>query len=63
MQDFKAKSFLALTSAERARKCRELALEAERLAAAAGPQWRDSYLTIARQWMDLADDMECAFAN
>ena len=39
---------------------REMAEEAERLAAAAAPLDRAKYLTLARQWTELADETEQA---
>jgi hypothetical protein len=42
--------------------CREMAVEAERLAADAPPARREKYLDLARQWTELADKMEAALA-
>ena len=42
--------------------CREMAVEAERLAASAAPEKRAKYLDLARQWSELADEMEHARA-
>jgi hypothetical protein len=41
--------------------CREMAVEAERLAGNAGPPGRrEKYLDLARQWTELADEMDAA---
>jgi hypothetical protein len=43
--------------------CRQMATEAEKVAAsAATPERRAKFLDLARQWSDLADEMECAIA-
>lgn len=42
--------------------CREMATEAERLAANVPPAQREKYLDLARQWTELADEMEAALA-
>jgi hypothetical protein len=43
--------------------CREMAAQAERLAASeATPARRAKYLDLARQWSELADEMERAIA-
>ena len=39
-------------------KCREMAMEAERLAISATGAARQSFTTLAKQWAVLADDME-----
>lgn len=44
--------------------CREMAAQAERLAASdTTPARRAKYLDLARQWSDLADEMERAMAS
>jgi hypothetical protein len=44
--------------------CREMAAQAERLAASeATPARRAKYLNLARQWSELADEMERAIAS
>ena len=44
--------------------CREMAAEAERLAASdTTPARRAKYLDLARQWSELADEMERAMAS
>ena len=43
--------------------CREMAVEAEKLAASASPEKRAKYLDLARQWSELADEMEHARAS
>jgi hypothetical protein len=53
--------FLGSNAAERIKKCRHLAAEAETLAAAAAnPAIRASYLELKRQWNELSDEMEHA---
>jgi hypothetical protein len=43
--------------------CRDMAAEAERLAASdATPERRAKFLALARQWSELADEMERAMA-
>ena len=39
-------------------KCREMAMEAERLAAGATGATRQSFMALAKQWTVLANDME-----
>ena len=57
--DFSAAEFLGSDGPERARKCRQLAAEADGLAAGAiNPESRKSYLDLKRQWLDLADEIE-----
>ena len=43
--------------------CREMAVEAEKMAAGASPEKRAKYLDLARQWSELADEMEHARAT
>jgi len=44
--------------------CREMAAEAERLAASdATPERRAKFLDLARQWSELADEMERAMVS
>ena len=44
--------------------CREMAAQAERLAASeTTPARRAKYLDLARQWTELADEMERAIAS
>lgn len=43
--------------------CREMAAQAQRLAASeADPARREKYMDLARQWSELADEMERAIA-
>ena len=46
------------TRKERIRDCRDMALEAERLAANASAERKDTYLDLAKRWRELASDME-----
>ena len=52
-----AAEFIRLSPPERVAKCRAMAAEAERLAAAARGEMRSSYTTLATQWSELADEM------
>jgi len=57
--DFTADDFLSSDGPERARKCRQLAAEADGLAAnAINPDSREAYLDLKRQWNELADEIE-----
>ncbi len=47
-----------LPPAERAKRYRALADEADRAAAAASPAVKQSYVIMAEQWRKLADDLE-----
>jgi hypothetical protein len=55
---FDADEFLSLSKSERARLCRALAHRAQQLADKAGAPYRDAYAEIARQWRELADELE-----
>ena len=56
--DFDAETFLALPVKDRVHLCRRLAERAQELADAAGPMFRVGYLEIARNWLELADEMQ-----
>jgi len=56
--DFDAGEFINLSREQRIVKCREMAIEAERLAGGKNSEMRASYLDLARKWSDLADEME-----
>jgi len=56
--EFSPDEFWAATPKERIVKCREMAAQAEWLAANAGSEARKGYLELAKQWRDLADEME-----
>ena len=56
--NFKADDFSRLPPLERVTWCRQMALEAERLAEAASPRVRSAYFELARQWNALADEIE-----
>ena len=56
--DFEAETFLALSVKDRVQLCRRLAERAQELADAADPNYRASYLEIARNWLELADEMQ-----
>ena len=53
-------AFNASASEERIAKCRAFADEAESLAQAARDATRDGYLSLAKEWMKLAAEMEAA---
>jgi len=57
---FSAEDFENLSPPERGRHCREMAKRALALAQAAPPNHRKAYSEIARQWGELADDIERA---
>ena len=56
--DFDAETFLALPVKDRVRLCKRLAERAQELADAADPTYRVGYLEIARNWLELADEMQ-----
>ena len=56
--NFNAADFSRLTPSERAKYCRQMAQEAERLAEAASPPVRSAYVNLAKQWAALADEIE-----
>ena len=58
--DFSAKDFENLSPVERVRHCREMAKRAFALSQTAPPSHRKAYSEIARQWGELADDIERA---
>lgn len=54
----------ALSSSAPINTCRDMAAQAERLAASdASPERRAKFLALARQWSELADEMERAMAS
>jgi len=56
--NFNADDFSRLTPSERVKWCRQMALEAQRLAGAATPRVRSAYVELAKQWTGLADEIE-----
>jgi len=56
--EFDAGGFINLSREQRIAKCREMAIEAEQLAAGKSSEMRASYLDLARRWSDLADEMQ-----
>lgn len=48
---------------DRRRECIEQALEAERLAVSAGPGIKEGYLSVARAWRQLAEEISFAIAE
>jgi hypothetical protein len=57
---FKADEWKELTPAQRARRCRLMAEEAQELAKGAPPNIAESYLRIAGEWLTLAMEIEQA---
>ena len=47
-----------LTPPERAAKCRRMAAEAESMARRTTGETRDAYLTLVKQWIALAEELE-----
>ena len=58
--EFSSAEFLGSTPQERVAKCRAFAAEAECLARAANGDTRDGYLDLAKEWIELADEIEAA---
>ena len=56
--EFNVEGFINLSREQRIAKCREMATEAERLAAGKSSEVRTSYLDLAQKWSELADEME-----
>jgi hypothetical protein len=50
--------FLSLSREQRIAKCRDMAVEAERLAGRNTGHLRASYLGLAEKWCELAEEME-----
>ena len=57
---FKADEWRDLTPAQRARRCRLMAEEAQELAKGAPTSIAESYLRIAGEWLTLAVEIELA---
>ena len=57
---FKADEWRDLTPAQRARRCRLMAEEAQDLAKGAPPTVAEAYLRIAGEWLALAMEIEQA---
>jgi hypothetical protein len=55
---FNAEEWNTLSQAERIRRCRILAHEAESLAAHSAPHTKAFYLELGAQWKSLADEMQ-----
>jgi hypothetical protein len=59
--DLSSAEFLGLDAQGRAKKCREMAAEAEASAVqASSPGMKTDYVDLARQWRMLADEIEHA---
>jgi hypothetical protein len=48
----------AVAASERAAKCRRMAAEAESMARRTTGETRDAYLTLVKQWIALAEELE-----
>jgi len=59
-QDFNGQKFISLPMNERLEQCRSEARKAIALADHADQEYIEAYLSIARQWLALAEDMERA---
>ena len=58
MEDrFNAKEWDRLTPAQKVRRCKVMAAEAQTLAESAPPKIREDYLRLATQWLTLAQDI------
>ena len=57
---FKADEWQSLTPAQRARRCRLMAEEAQELAKGAPVSVAEAYLRIAGEWLKLAKEIEQA---
>ena len=55
---FNAAEWKKLTREQRVRRCRLLASEAIKLADGASQKVAEGYLTIAQEWLKLADEIE-----
>jgi hypothetical protein len=55
---FKSDEWARLSPAERVRPCHLWAVEAEALAKDAPPHMREDCLSLARNWLRLAEDIE-----
>jgi hypothetical protein len=55
---FEADEWNGLSVADRISRCRLMANEARTFANSCPPNLKDEYLSIARQWMDLASELE-----
>jgi hypothetical protein len=56
--EFDPDEFLGSTPQERISKCRAFAAEATSLAQTSDGAMRDGYLGLAREWIELADEIE-----
>jgi len=56
--DFRWNEFVGLPVADQISKCHAMATEAKDLAAFAGHDSREVYLTLARQWSALANEIQ-----
>ena len=52
---FNAEEWKRMTNAQRAHRCAVLAAEAQKLAEDAAPNFREMYLSIAQEWLALAN--------
>ena len=61
--NFTAEEFSRLSALERVKWCRQLAIEADRLAEMASPRLRNAYAELSRQWSALGDEIEREFGR
>jgi hypothetical protein len=61
--EFDSKAWNDMPPAERIRRCMQFAREANQLASAASADVRDAYADLAKQWLDLAAEIEEARAD
>jgi hypothetical protein len=57
---FNAQDWVKLSATDRARRCRLMAEEASKLAHSAQDSMSDNYLSLARDWENLAAEIERA---
>ena len=60
MSDFDAAVFVKLPFIERIALCRRMADLTVEQSRAANPGYRENYLDLAKQWLELAEEMERA---
>jgi hypothetical protein len=61
--EFDAESWNDMPPAERIRRCMLFAREANQLASKASADVRDAYADLAKQWLDLAAEIEKSCAD
>ena len=61
--DYRIDDFRRLSQEAQIAKCRQMADEASRWASNASGQKRDEYLSLAIQWIALAEEMERSYGR